>query len=217
MNVLLRRLIITLIAKPFARGLIGLDVHNAQHLPKKGPAIIAANHNSYLDTLFMVCLFPGGVSRYVRPVAAADHFLTTKLMRWLSHNIGGVVPINRRGAKAREDVLAGCKEALANGDILLLFPEGTRGKAEEMGNFKTGIARLAEQFPDVPIVPVYLQGTGRVWPRGSRLIVPFNCSAIIGAPFSWGQTTESSKPAFMKQLKSTLTDLSSQAPPQRWL
>lgn len=213
MNVLLRRAIITLIAKPFARVIIGLDVHHRQRLPKTGPAIIAANHNSYLDTLFMVCLFPNGLTRHVRPVAAADHFLTTKLMRWLSHNIGGVVPINRAGGKSGEDVLAGCREALASGDILLLFPEGTRGEAEQMGDFKTGIARLAEQFPDVPIVPVYLQGTGRVWPRDSRVIVPFNCSAIIGEPFKWG----GEKAGFMQRLKSTITTLAADAPPQRWL
>lgn len=209
---LFRRILLLLIVKPVAKLIIGVDIRGRRNLPTKGPAIIAANHNSHIDTLLLICLFPSGSLRHVRPVAAADHFMKTSLSSWFSQKIVGILPIERSPKKGR-DILAGCREALERGEILLLFPEGTRGEAEKMGNFKAGIARLAEQFPDTPIVPVYLQGAGRVLPRGARIPVPFTCSAIIGTPFNWS----GNRAAFMDRLRSTIEELSSAAPPLRWL
>jgi 1-acyl-sn-glycerol-3-phosphate acyltransferase len=210
---LLRRLVLVLIAKPFARLVIGLDVHGEENLPKNGPAIIAANHNSHIDTLILICLFHSRLLPKIRPVAAADHFLSTPVSSWFYRKVVGILPVNRKGAAAGEDVLAGCKEALARGEILIIFPEGSRGKAEEMGAFKSGVARLAETFPEVPVVPVYIQGAGRVLPRGAKVLVPFNCSAIVGSAFKWS----GNKAGFMDQLRSTVETLRSDAPPLRWL
>lgn len=210
---LIRRFILVFIARPFAMLVIGLDVRGRLNLPTEGPAIIAANHNSHIDTLLLLCLFPSKTLAQVRPVAAADHFLKTRLSTWFSRNVIGIIPVNRKGAEKGEDVLAGCKQALAKGEILVIFPEGSRGEAEQMGAFKTGIARLAECFPKTPVVPVYIQGAGRVLPRGSRIIVPFNCSAIVGAPFRWC----GKKDAFMARLRETIETLRADAPPLRWL
>ncbi|MEM5518758.1 lysophospholipid acyltransferase family protein [Henriciella sp. AS95] len=210
---LIRRFILVFIAKPYAMLIIGLDVRGRANLPTRGPAIIAANHNSHIDTLLLLSLFPSKTLKQVRPVAAADHFLKTRLSSWFSRNVIGIIPVNRQGAKEGEDVLAGCKAALANNEILVIFPEGSRGEAEEMGAFKSGIARLAEAFPQAPIVPAYIQGAGRVLPRGSKIIVPFNCSAILGAPFTWC----GKKDAFMERLRATIETLRADAPPLRWL
>ena len=209
---LVRRLILVLLVKPFVWLIIGLDVRGRDNLPVTGPAMIAANHNSHIDTLLLICLFPSASLAKIRPVAAADHFLKTPFSSWFYQRVVGILPITRTGA-GRSDVLAGCKEALGRGEILMIFPEGTRGKAEEMGDFKAGIARLAEQFPEAPIMPVYLQGAGRVLPRGARILVPFNCSAIIGARFTWS----GSRAGFMDQLKTTIETLRKDAPPLRWL
>ena len=209
---LFRRLLLVCLVKPIAKLIIGMDVRGKRYLPTKGPAIIAANHNSHIDTLLLICLFPSGSLRHVRPVAAADHFLRSPLSSWFSQKIVGILPIDRKGG-ARRDVLAGCREALEQNEILLLFPVGTRGEAEEMGDFKSGVARLAEKFPETPIVPVYLQGAGRVLPRGARILVPFTCSAIIGTPFHW----DGDRVTFMKTLKSTIEALSAAAPPLRWI
>lgn len=208
----LRRLLLVVIVKPLVWLVIGFDVRGAENLPRSGPAIIAANHNSHIDTLLLLSLFPSSQLHLVRPVAAADYFLSSRFSAWFARVVVGIIPITRRAA-GRDDVLAGCRDALARGEILLIFPEGTRGSAEEMSDFKTGIARLAEQFPEAPVTPVYLQGAGRVLPRGAHTPVPFNCSAIIGESFGW----TGNRSAFMERLRGTVETLRQDAPPLRWL
>ncbi len=209
----LRRFLLVAIIRPFIRGVVGLDVVGQRNLPKRGPAIIAANHNSHIDIMLLLCLFPARSLHLVRPVAAADHFLKGSVSRWLSLKIIGIIPVKRRGIRRGDDVLGGCKEALAREEILIIFPEGSRGEAEEMADFKAGIARLAEAFPDAPVYPVYLQGAGRVLPKGSRTLVPFNCSAVVGEPFKWCGV----KADYMERLRKTMDTLKNDAPPLRWI
>ena len=73
---------------------------------------------------------------------------------WFSRNIIGIIPIKRGGAARGEDVLLGAKEALTRGEILVVFPEGSRGEPEEMTRFKTGVARLVEFCPEAAVTPV---------------------------------------------------------------
>jgi 1-acyl-sn-glycerol-3-phosphate acyltransferase len=210
---LFRRLLLILLVRPFAKLIIGMDVHGRMNLPTSGPAIVAANHNSHIDTLLLLCLFPSGLLHRVRPLAAADHFLKSRLSAWVSLNIVGILPVMRGRVGRNVDVLAESRAALERAEILLIFPEGTRGEAEEMGPLKSGIARLAEAFPNAPVVPVYLQGAGRVLPRRARILVPFNCSAIVGTPLRW----MGDRSLFMAELKTALETLRSDAPPLRWL
>jgi 1-acyl-sn-glycerol-3-phosphate acyltransferase len=208
----LRRLLLILLVRPFARIVIGIDVIGAENLPKAGPAIIAANHNSHLDTLILLCLFPPRLLEKVRPVAAADHFLTTPLSTFFSTKIVGVIPVKRKGAAPGEDVLAECKQALARGEILVIFPEGSRGEAEVMTPFKAGVARLAEAFPNAPAYPVYLQGAGRSLPKDAKLLVPFNCTAVVGETVSW----KNDRGVFMAELRERIERAKELAPPLRW-
>lgn len=212
MLILLRRFFLICVIRPIAYLVIGFDVRGSASLPRYGPAIIAANHNSHVDTLLLLSLFPSHLLARIRPVAASDHFMTGGFAGWFYLHWVGILPVNRR-SKGREDVLAGCREALVAGDILLIFPEGTRGEPEQMGALKTGIARLAEAFPDCPVVPVYLQGAGRVLPRGAVIPVPFVCSAVIGDPMRWN----GGRAAFMTGLRDALDALKGDAPPLRWL
>ena len=208
----LRRVLLALIVRPFARIFIGIDVIGLDKLPKHGPAIIAANHNSHIDTLILLCLFPGRMLEKVRPVAAADHFLTSPLSTWFSTKLVGIIPVNRKGAARGEDVLAECKHALERAEILVIFPEGSRGEAEVMGQFKGGVARLAEAFPQAPVTPIFLQGAGRSLPRDSKLLVPFNCTAVVGDAVPW----KDDRHAFMENLRTAIEELKTKAPPLRW-
>lgn len=209
---IIRRYGLMLIVRPIARLLFGLDALHAEKLPQDGPAIVTANHNSHVDTIILLCLFPSKVLPKLRPVAAADHFDTGGFNSWFSRNIIGIIPIKRGGAATGEDVLAGCKEALARGEILFVFPEGSRGAPEEMTRFKTGVARLAEFSPETPVVPVYIQGAGRSLPKDAKLVVPFNCTAVVGDALKWN----GSHHGFTDELRARIEALKAEAPPLRW-
>ncbi|MGZ8363672.1 MAG: lysophospholipid acyltransferase family protein [Caulobacteraceae bacterium] len=211
---LARLAFIVLIARPLARMFTGADIDGRERLPKRGPAIVAANHASHVDTLLMLTIFPAATVGRVRPAAAADYFLKTPLSSWFSRTLIGIVPVARDRVKDGEDVLAPAREALAAGDILVVFPEGTRadGGSDEMGLLKNGVARLAEAFPDAPVIPVWIQGAGRVLPKGEILPVPMNCWVGVGEPIKWG----GHRTAFMDALRESLLALKAKAPPLRW-
>ena len=210
---LLRLIFIVLVARPLARFFTGADIIDHANLPKAGPAIIAANHNSHVDTLLLLTMFPVRTLRWVRPAAAADYFLTGPVLSWFSRNIIGIVPVARDRVKAGEDVLAPARAALAQGCIVIVFPEGSRGDAsDDMNQLKNGVARLAEAFPEAPVTPVWIQGAGRVLPKGKFIPVPMNCCVLVGKAIRW----EGRRTPFMDALRSSLRDLRAQAPPLRW-
>ena len=95
---------------------------------------------------------------------------------------------------------------------MILFPEGTRGDPDEIQNFKSGIARLADALPNLLIYPVYLHGTAKVLPRGAWLFVPFVCKAFIGSAL----IKEGSKQDFLDALRHTLEQLRAASPPLNW-
>ncbi|MFZ5671192.1 MAG: lysophospholipid acyltransferase family protein [Pseudomonadota bacterium] len=209
----LRWLLLLTVARPIARVLTGADVSGREHLPLKGPAIVAANHNSHMDTLLLLTIFPSAAMARVRPAAASDYFLRDPVLGWFSRNLVGIVPIARDRAAAGEDVLAPAREALAAGDIVVVFPEGTRGDAtDDMARLKGGVARLAEAFPEAPVTPVWIQGAGRVLPKGEAIPVPMNCAVLIGEPIRW----RGGRAAFMDSLREALLKLRAEAPPLRW-
>ena len=209
---LIRLLLLMLIARPVAQFMTGADVVGRERLPAKGPAIIAANHNSHVDTLLLLTIFPARLMHCLRP-AAADYFLKDPFIGWFSRKLVGIVPIERARAGTGLDVLAPARQALAEGAIIIVFPEGTRGAADdEMGELKSGIARLAEAFPSVPVCPIWIEGAGRVLPKGAVLPVPLNCTVLVGEPLAWG----GDRKAFMAALRERLLALKAEAPPQRW-
>ncbi len=160
---------------------MGVDVRGAANLPKRDPFLLVANHDSHLDTLILLSLFPLGRLGRIRPVAAADYWLSSAPKRFVARICLNVLPVVRGGA-AGEDPLAPLSAALSRGESLILFPEGTRGEPEVLERFRTGAARLALGHPEVPVVPVYLANTGRNLPRGTSLFVPFVVKVAIGSP-----------------------------------
>ena len=214
----LRLLFIILVLRPLAVLITGVDVVGRERLPVRGPAIVAGNHNSHMDTLLLLALFPSRALARVRPAAAADYFLKDPALSWFARNIVGIVPIDRAAARAPDsqpaDVLAPAREALARGDILLIFPEGTRGEPGHatMAPMKNGVARLAEACPAAPVTPVWIQGAGRVLPKGAVAPVPMTCCVLVGEPIRWA----GDRAQFMDRLRGALERLEEQAPPLRW-
>lgn len=190
---------------------LGLNVRRREWLPETGPAILVANHNSHLDTLALMTLLPLRLLPKVRPVAALDYFLSSPLLAWFALNIIGILPLSRRPQRGA-DPLALCAEALARGDILILFPEGSRGEPERMAKFKTGVAHLAGRFPEVPVIPVFLHGLGKALPKGEIWLVPFFCDVFVGQVL--GRFRE--RGAFMAELEDAMAALAAEGHFPRW-
>jgi 1-acyl-sn-glycerol-3-phosphate acyltransferase len=203
--------VFVLIVRPFLSVFMGLSTRHRQNLPKRGPAIIIANHNSHLDTLSIMSQMPLGLLWRVRAVAAADHF-GTGVPGYITRFILHAILIERhanRGVKALEPILA----ALDEKEIVIIFPEGSRGEAEVLTRFRRGIAHLVEARRDVPLIPVYLHNMGKCMPKGSWLFVPFNCEMIVG---SQANLTALPTGAVASHLRHLVEDLATETSLPRW-
>jgi 1-acyl-sn-glycerol-3-phosphate acyltransferase len=195
-----------LVVRPLVLVVLGLNVRRRGALPSAGPAVIAANHNSHLDTLVLMSLYPLRSLGRLRPVGAADHFLRNRAVAWFTTQVLGMIPLSRAPRAGEGDPLAGASDALGQGDILILFPEGTRGEPERLKDFKSGIAHLARRHPAVPFHPVYMHGLGKALPRGEAILVPFFCDVFPGEPVAW----TGDKASFMEQFAARMTGLASE-------
>ncbi|MGD1524026.1 lysophospholipid acyltransferase family protein [Vibrio harveyi] len=183
MNKTLKVAFFLIVVKPIVLVALGLNIVNREKLPISGNCIVAANHNSHLDTMILMSLFPLSMLHKVRPVAAADYFLRNRFLTWFFLNVVGIIPIDRKVTrKSRESVLDDCKVALENGEVLIIFPEGSRGEPEVMGTIKKGIYHLVKEDPQRFVLPVMMRGLGMALPKGTALFVPFNCDVIVGEP-----------------------------------
>jgi len=207
----LRFLFFALIVRPIAYVVLGLNVRHMHRLPTTGPAILVANHNSHLDTLVLMSLLPLRILPKLRPVAAADYFLSNPVLAWFALKIIGIIPISR--TKKGGNPLSGAFGALRKNDVLIIYPEGTRGDPEHMkDNFKQGIRLIAKKFPNTPVSPIFLHGLGKALPKGETLFVPYFCDVFIGKPMCYRED----KNNFMTNLHAALTTLSTEGDFEDW-
>jgi 1-acyl-sn-glycerol-3-phosphate acyltransferase len=200
-----------LLVRPFLALVLGVNLRYAERLPKSGPAILAANHNSHLDTLLLMSLFPLSQLHRVRPVAAADYFLKNRFIAWFALNVMHILPLARR-PKPGVAPLAHIEAALNAGDILILFPEGSRGEPEKRSELKSGIAHLMEHAPAVPVVPIYFHGLGKALPKGDWLPIPFFVDGFVGEALTWQGTRAET----MQALEARFAELEQQGGHGAW-
>ena len=204
MSSFLRTLFTLCIVWPVIWLWLGLRVRHRERLPTRGPAIVVANHNSHMDVFALLSLFPLRRQASVHPVAAADYFLRNKAMAWFALNILNIIPISRKGGEANP--LAQCEQALREGKILILFPEGTRGEPGKLSPLKSGLWHLSQRAPEVPIIPGWLRGTEHVMAKGNRIPLPLFIDVNIGETLRF----QSDKRVFMDDLKQQLLQLQQQ-------
>jgi len=153
-----------------------IKVEGREHLPREGPAVLAANHQSFCDSLFL----PLVVTRKVTFLAKAEYFDSWKTA-WFFRAVGQI-PIRRDGGDASQRALATAADVLSAGDLLALYPEGTRSRDEYVHRGRTGVARLAAHC-GVPVVPFGIAGTVEVQPIDSKMMRPFKRVTVrIGPP-----------------------------------
>lgn len=206
MTNLLRLIFFAVVVRPVMLLVLGVHVRRRELLPREGPAVVIANHNSNLDALLLMALYPLALLKRLKPVAAVDYFLTDPLRRFVAEKVIGILPVERGGARAGRDPLVGCYEALDRGEILILFPEGSRGEPERLQKLKKGVAHLAKARPHVPVTPVFMHGLGKVLPKGSLLPVPFTCDVLVGQPYRW----EGSVEGFMARTEAAMATLAAE-------
>ena len=149
---------------PVLRVVFRPRVSGAENVPDEGAAILASNHLSYADWLFM----PLTLARRVTFVAKAEYFNSPGIKGWFQKRFfsgAGQVPIDRSGASAAEGALTAAKRVLDDGELFGIYPEGTRSHDGRLYRGKTGVARLALET-GVPVIPVAVVGTDVVAPPG---------------------------------------------------
>ena len=149
--------------------------------PRAVQRIYFANHASHLDTLALWAALPPALRRRTRPVAAKDYW-GRGVRAWIARRGLNAVLIERNRAEVEGDPLQPLHDALAAGDSLILFPEGTRNAEALPQPFKSGLYHLAERHPQVELVAVYLDNARRSLPKGSLLPVPLICTVRFGKP-----------------------------------
>jgi len=150
--------VLKLVFRPRAEGV--------EHVPDEGAAILASNHLSYADWLFM----PLTLARRVTFVAKAEYFTSPGIKGWFQKKFfsgAGQVPIDRSGASAAEGALKAAKRILGQRELFGIYPEGTRSHDGRLYRGKTGVARLALEMK-VPVIPVAVVGTDVVAPPGKK-------------------------------------------------
>jgi 1-acyl-sn-glycerol-3-phosphate acyltransferase len=212
MNKLCRWLFFALFVRPIMLVVLGLNVRRREQLPTQGPAVLVANHNSHLDAVTLMTLFPLRMLPKLRPVAAQDYFFRNPLLKWFALHIMGILPLDRKVKSKRVHPLAGINEAIDQGDIVIVFPEGSRGDPEQLGDFKAGIAHIAKKNPEAPVIPIFMHGLGKALPKGETLLVPFFLDIFVGEPIEW----DNDKEAFMDKLSTRMRTLAKEGNFSPW-
>ncbi|MEV0234444.1 lysophospholipid acyltransferase family protein [Nonomuraea sp. NPDC050786] len=163
-------------AAPLAQAMCRPHISGAAHVPRSGPAILAANHLSVLDSFLLPALLP----RHVTFTAKNEYFDGNPVSGFFMR-LGGSLPIDRDSAHAAQAMLDAAAELLERGELFGIHPEGTRSPDGRLYRGKVGVAWLALKT-GAPVLPVALTGTEKVLPVGSKVPRPARIGITIGAP-----------------------------------
>jgi 1-acyl-sn-glycerol-3-phosphate acyltransferase len=175
--------------RPATKLIWPVKVNGLENVPSGGPAIIAPNHISFLDSVVLIGILPRPIT-YVGKAEYMDSWKTRHLFPAV-----GMIPIDRTGGKASFAALDTAASVLDEGKLFGIFPEGTRSRDGCLHRGRTGIARLAMRT-GAPVIPVGIKGTDRIQPPGASTPRPFRrCEVTFGEPIHVDHYTERSRDA----------------------
>jgi len=176
--------------------------------PSQAQRIYYANHSSHMDFLLLWSALPARLRERTRPVAAEDYWSEGIVRRYIGKQVFRGVFIERVWSDRSISPIAPMIEALDRGDSLILFPEGTRGAGADLLPFKSGIFHVARERPAVDLVPVWMDNSYRVMPKGALFPVPLLCRVTFGAPLQIDP--DENRDAFLDRLRRHLLELKSE-------
>ena len=162
-----------------------LEIRGRGNLPQEGSYVIVANHASHLDAVTILSSLPIRMLNRAYPIAARDYFASIRARLALTAIVANVMLLDRN-AKGL-DALTTCKQFLdERNNVLVMFPEGTRSTNGHVGLFRRGIGQLVagERYP---VVPCYLDGTFKAWPKGALIPRPSKIRLVIGEARTYEQ------------------------------
>lgn len=172
--------------------------------PSRTQRIYFANHSSHMDAIVIWSSLPAELWAKTRPVAAKDYWEKGALRRRIAIKELKVVLIDRHHT-AHANPLDPLIQALHEGSSLIIFPEGTRRPQPLPSPFKSGLWRLMREFPDVELIPVYIENLHRSMPKGTLIPIPTICSVRFGAPLP--HSPDDSKEDFLNRARNAVIQL----------
>jgi 1-acyl-sn-glycerol-3-phosphate acyltransferase len=207
---MLERLVAALIIG-FVRLLTGAQAFWRSGRPNAAQRIFFANHASHGDFVLLWASLPPWLRRRTRPVAGADYWNKSALRRFIGGRVFRAVLIDRERKASQSgadspDPIDQMVAALAGGDSLILFPEGTRNTTDALLlPFKSGLFHLAMQYPRAELVPVWINNLARVMPKGQMLPIPLLCTVTFGASLT--RIDGEDKAAFLERARDAMLAL----------
>jgi 1-acyl-sn-glycerol-3-phosphate acyltransferase len=160
-----------------------LEICGRENLPADKSFVLVSNHTSHLDTLCLLAALPLRKLHRAFPAAATDYFFKSVPRIWVASVVVNALPFGRQTHVKQS--LALCQQLLANpGNVLIIFPEGTRSATGRIGQFKPGIGALLAGR-DISVLPCYLRGGFKAWPKGKVFPQPRKLQLTIGKPRSF--------------------------------
>jgi 1-acyl-sn-glycerol-3-phosphate acyltransferase len=190
----------------FARLVTGVSADWRGCKPEARQRIYFANHSSHGDFVLIWTVLPQELRQATRPIAAADYWDGGGLRGFIGNKVFRAVMIDRKGTRDPGAAMAAMSDALSAGASLIIFPEGTRNTGDApLLPLHSGIYNLALAFPDVPLVPVWIDNISRVMPKGEFLPIPLLCSVTFGAEMNLG--ADEDRHAFLARAREALLAL----------
>ena len=160
-------------------------VQGIEHIPEDGPAILASNHLSFSDSVFL----PLMVDRHITFMAKSDYFtgkgVKGRLIAWFMARIGQV-PVDRTGGRASEAAITTGMRILGGGHLLGIYPEGTRSHDGRLYRGRTGIARMVLES-GATVIPVAMIDTDQVMPVGTKIPKVRRIGVVFGEPLDFSR------------------------------